>query len=347
MVWERMLRQGLSAALALVLLAGFPAAGISQPKLQVIGIAMPTTPPNLVHIPVWVAQETGLFAKYGLEAKIFTFEGGPAALRALIGGRGEVHLSAPAIPPFVTAVNGGAELKAIATYAMKHPVAMVAQPDIRRCQDLRGKKVGTPGGIGAYVEVMTKGLLQSCGLTPKDVTYVNIATGARVPALVSGQLDAIVMHVDQVFEAIREKPSLHILAQISEVLPKGWYAAYVTTGDLIRSDPKLLQAAVSALVEANRYIYQNRDRTIEIGVKYTKFDRDIVAKTYDVLARIGVWPVNEGLRKDLVEGGLETEVSLGTIPAESKPTYDQVVQAAFLRAAITKLGRMTGDPRWH
>ncbi len=347
MVRRGSLRRGVSAVVALVLLAGLTTAGIAQPKLRVVGIAMPTTPPNLVHIPVWVAQETGIFAKYGLEAKIFTFEGGPAALRALIGGRGEVHIAAPGIPPFVAATAGGAELKAIATYAMKHPVAMVVQPDIRRCQDLRGKKVGTPGGVGAYIEVMTKGLLQSCGLTPKDVTYVNLATAARVPALVSGQLDAIVMHVDQVFEAIKEKPSLRLLAQLSDVLPKGWYAAYVTTGDLIRDEPKFLESVVAALVEANRFIYLNRDRTIEIGVKYTKFDKEIVAKTYDELARIGVWPVNEGLHRELVEGGLETEVSLGTITADTKPSYDRVVQIAFVRAALTRLGRLTGDPRWH
>ncbi len=344
---RRMLRHGVAAVAVVLLVVGLSRAGLAQPKLQGVGFAMPTTPPNLVHIPVWVAQETGIFARYGLEAKIFTFEGGPAALRALIGGRGEVLIAAPGIPPFVAAVAGGAELKAIATYAMKHPVAMVVQPDIRRCQDLRGKKVGTVGGVGAYAEVMAKGLLQTCGLTPRDVTYVSLASAARVPALVSGQIDAIVMHVDQVFEAIKEKPSLRILAQLSDTLPKGWYAAYITTGDFIRSDPQLLQSVVMALVEANRYIYQNRERTIDIGVKYTKFDRSIVEKTYDELARIGIWPVNEGLHRELVEGGLETEINLGTIPAESKPTYDRTVQFAFVRAAMTKLGRWTGDPRWH
>lgn len=341
------MRTSAAAVAVLLMMMACGGTGLAQPKLQVVGIAMPTTPPNLVHIPVWIAQETGIFAKYGLEAKIFTFEGGPAALRALLGGRGEVHVAAPAIPPFVAAVAGGAELKAIGTYAMKHPVAMVVQSGIQRCADLRGKKLGTVGGVGAYAEVMTKGILQSCGLTPRDVTYVNIATGARVPALVSAQIDGIVMHVDQVFEAIKAKPSLQILAQLSDVLPNGWYAAYVTTGDIMRSEPKLLQAFMSALVEANRYIYQNQERTIDIGVKYTKFDRAIVAKTYDVLAGLGAWPVNEGITKDLVESGLETEVNLGTFPAAQKPTFDRITQVAFVRAALTKLGRWTGDPRWH
>jgi ABC-type nitrate/sulfonate/bicarbonate transport system substrate-binding protein len=330
----------------IVLLAGIVAVGVAQPKMQVIGFAMPTTPPNLVHIPVWVAQETGLFAKYGIDAKIFTFEGGPSALRALIGGGGQIAVAAPGIPPFVSALAQGSELKAIGSYAVRHPVAMVAQAEIKQCADLRGKKIGTPGGAGAYPEVMTRGMLQSCGLTPRDVQYINIATGARVPALATNQVDAMVLHVDQVYEAAKTKPTLHILAHLSQVLPKGWYAAYVATGDQIRSNPQSLQNVVLALVEANRFLYQNRDRTIEIGVKYTKFSRDVVEKTYDDLARIGIWPVNEGLTPDLVTAGIETEVQLGTITADIKPTYEQAVQWGFLRAAITKLGRWTGDPRW-
>ncbi len=336
----------LAGVVMCVLLVAAIVPGAAQPKLTAVGFAMPTTPPNLVHIPVWVAQDTGIFAKYGIDAKIFTFEGGPSALRALIGGGGQITVAAPGIPPFVAALAQGSELKAIGTYAVRHPVAMVAQAEIRRCEDLRGKKIGTPGGTGAYSEVMARGLLQSCGLTPRDVQYVNIATAARVPALATNQIDAIVLHVDQVYEAQQTKPSLHILAYMSQVLPKGWYAAYVTTGDQIRNDPRLLQNLVMALVEANRFIYQNREKTIAIGVKYTKFDRAIVEKTYDDLARIGIWPVNEGLTPDVVTAGIDTEVAVGTIPVNIKPTYEQAVEWGFLRAAITKLGRWTGDARW-
>jgi ABC-type nitrate/sulfonate/bicarbonate transport system substrate-binding protein len=326
--------------------AGFSGTGAAQAKLRVVSFAMATTPPNLVHIPPWVAQETGIFARYGIEAKIFTFEGGPSALRALVGSHGEVQIAAPGVPPFIAAVARGADLRAIATYATKHPVAMVVQQEIKRCQDLRGKKIGTPGGAGAYAEVMTRAVLKTCGLAPKDVQYLNISTGSRVPALVTGQADAFVLHIDQIFEAVKAKPSLHILAYLSDVLPKGWYAAYVTTGDVMRSDGKLLQNVVSALVEANRFIYRNRDRTIEIGVKYTKFDHNIVSRTYDELAKRGIWPVNEGLHKGVVEAGLDTEVQIGTITPDIKPTYAQVVQLGFITAALTKLGRWTGDPRW-
>src|SRR5262249_23574045 len=122
--------------------AGTSGAGGAQAE-RMGGFAMPTTPPNLWDISVWISPGAGAFATYGIEATIFTFEGGPAALRALIGGGGEVKISAPGVPPFIAAVAHGADLRAVATYATKHPVAMVVQQEIKRCQDLRGKKIGT------------------------------------------------------------------------------------------------------------------------------------------------------------------------------------------------------------
>ncbi len=330
-----------------VLVAGLAAAAPAAPKLRVVGFAMPTTPPNVVHMPPWVAQETGIFAKHGIEAHILSFDAGPSALRALIGGGSEIQIAGPGVPPFLAALARGADIRAIGTYAMRHPVAMVVQDDIHRCQDLKGKRLGTPGGVGGYLEVMTRAVLQTCGLTSRDVQYINISTSARVSALVTKQIDGIVLHVDQIFEVIKEKRSLHVLARMSDVIPKGWYSAYVTTGNFMRAEPKLLEEVVTALVEANRFIYQNRARTIEIAVKYTKFDPDIVGATYDELTRLGVWPVNEGLHKYLVDPGIETEVQVGTIPAEIKPTFEQAVQLGFIQAAMTHLGKWTGDPRWY
>ncbi len=331
-----------AVALVVALAAGAPAQ-----QRRALTIVMPTTPPNLIHIPPWVALEAGFFAKYGLEVRILTVESGAVAMRSLVGGRGDVHLAAPGVPPFVALAAQGAEVKAVATYSMRHPVAMVVQPEITSCQGLRGKKLGTPGGVGAYTEVMVRAVLQSCGLTPRDVQYVNIATGARVPALLTGQIDGMPLHVDQVYEIKKQKPSMRILAYLADVLPRGWYAAYVTLGDVIRADPTLIGNAVLALVEANRFIYQNPDRTLDIAVKYTKLDRDILQQAYADYVRRGMWPVNEGLHRELVEEGLNTEVSIGTIPAAQKPTYDQVVEISFLRAAMTRLGRWTGDPRWY
>ena len=104
---------------------------------------------------------------------------------------------------------------------------------------------------------------------------------------------------------------------------------------------------MTALVKANRFIYNNKAKVVEIAVKYTQQDADAVAQTYDILANAGAWPVNDGLPKDMVEWTINNQVELGTIKAEDKPSYEKLVDLSIIEAALTKAGgRLKGDKRW-
>jgi len=104
---------------------------------------------------------------------------------------------------------------------------------------------------------------------------------------------------------------------------------------------------MTALVKANRFIYNNKAKTVEIAVKYTQQDADAVAQTYDILANVGAWPVNDGLPKDMVEWTINRQVELGSIKAQEKPTYEKLVDISIIEAAIGKVGgRLKGDKRW-
>src|SRR5213594_840563 len=80
-----------------------------------VKIAVPVTPPNVVHLPPYVAQDLGIFKDEGLSVDIERFEGGVGAFRAMAGG--SVHLAGTSSEPFITAVSQGADVKAVYTYA--------------------------------------------------------------------------------------------------------------------------------------------------------------------------------------------------------------------------------------
>jgi ABC-type nitrate/sulfonate/bicarbonate transport system substrate-binding protein len=194
---------------------------------------------------------------------------------------------------------------------------------------------------------MSRAVLASCGLTPKDVQYVNVSTKGRVPGLLANQIDTAILHVDQALVAKKKKPDLNILVNLWEPLPKWLYAAYIAPEKEIASNRQLYIDIMTALVKANRFIYKDKAKTVEIAMKYTQQDADIVGQTYDILANVGAWPVNEGLPKDMVEWTINRQVELGTIKAEEKPSYDKLIDISIIQAAIAKNGgRMTGDKRW-
>jgi ABC-type nitrate/sulfonate/bicarbonate transport system substrate-binding protein len=330
----------LVASLALAL--GLPHAGAQTKRKVVFGV--PVTPPNVVHIPPYVAKEMGYFAEVNIEPEFVTFEGGTQTLRGSVAGG--LDITGTSSDPAIIAAARGAGTKVLGTYSHKLSQSMLVQGDIKSCKDLKGRKIGIQE-VGAFNEVMSRAVMATCGLTPKDVQYVNVSTKGRVAGLLTGQIDTAILHVDQALVAKKKKPDLNILANLWEPLPKWLYAAYIAPEKEIAGNRQLYVDIMTALVKANRFIYKDKAKTVEIAVKYTQQDADVVAQTYDILAGVGAWPVNEGLPKDMVEWTINKQVELGSIKAEEKPSYEKLVDISVIQAALSKIGgRMTGDKRW-
>jgi ABC-type nitrate/sulfonate/bicarbonate transport system substrate-binding protein len=315
----------------------------AQTKRKVV-FGVPVTPPNVVHIPPYVAKEMGYFNDLNIEVELVTFEGGTQTVRGSVAGG--LDITGTSADPAIIAAARGAGTKVVGTYSHKLSQSMLVQGDIKSCKDLKDKKIGIQE-VGAFSEVMSRAVLASCGLTPKDVQYVPVSTKGRVPGLLSGQIDSAILHVDQALVAKKKKADLNILVNLWETLPKWLYAAYIAPEKEISSNRQLYVDIVAALIKANRFMYNNKPKTVEIVTKYTKQDAEVVGQTYDLLAGAGAWPVNDGLPKDMVEWTIGKQVELGTIKAEEKPSYEKLVDVSVIQAALTKAGgRLKGDKRW-
>ena len=315
----------------------------AQTKRKVV-FGVPVTPPNVVHIPPYVAKEMGFFAENNIEAEFVTFEGGTQTLRGSVAGG--LDITGTSADPAIIAAARGAGTKVVGTYSHKLSQSMLVQGDIKSCKDLKGRKIGIQE-VGAFNEVMSRAVMASCGLTQKDVQYIPVSTKGRVPGLLSGQIDTAILHVDQALVAKKKKADLNILVNLWETLPKWVYAAYIAPEKEIGSNRQLYVDIMAALIKANRFIYNNKAKIVEIATKYTQQDPDVVSQTYDLLANAGAWPVNDGLPRDMVDWTINKQVELGTIKAEEKPTYEKLIDVSVVQAALAKAGgRLTGDKRW-
>jgi ABC-type nitrate/sulfonate/bicarbonate transport system substrate-binding protein len=286
----------------------------------------------------------GYFNDLNIEVELVTFEGGTQTVRGSVAGG--LDITGTSADPAIIAAARGAGTKVVGTYSHKLSQSMLVQGDIKTCKDLKDKKIGIQE-VGAFSEVMSRAVLASCGLTPKDVQYVPVSTKGRVPGLLSGQIDSAVLHVDQALVAKKKKADLNILVNLWETLPKWLYAAYIAPEKEIGSNRQLYVDIMAALIKANRFMYNNKAKTVEIVTKYTQQDAEVVAQTYDLLAGAGAWPVNDGLPRDMVEWTIGKQVELGTIKAEEKPSYEKLVDVSVIQAALTKAGgRLKGDKRW-
>src|SRR2546427_10877407 len=80
-----------------------------------VKIAVPVTPPNVVHLPPYVAQELGDFKDENLTVELVRFEGGVGALKAMVAGG--VNLAGTSTKPVFNAISQGVEVKVVCSYA--------------------------------------------------------------------------------------------------------------------------------------------------------------------------------------------------------------------------------------
>src|SRR5882672_884866 len=175
------------------------AAATAAPKAtcaaKKITIAVPVTPPNVVHLTPYVADAFGYFKDENLTVELVRFDGGVGSLRA--SASGAIDLAGSSAEPVLDAIANGADVKIIYTYAPNVDVSFAVGPGIKTLADLKGKKMGVqePGG---FADVMTRIVLKKAGLDPaKDVTFLQTTTAGRVQQLTAGATNTAVLHIDQ------------------------------------------------------------------------------------------------------------------------------------------------------
>src|SRR5438093_883512 len=238
-----------------------------------VKIAVPVTPPNVVHLPPYVAQELGYFTDENLKVELVRFEGGVGALRAMVAGG--VNMAGTSTEPVITAIAQSVAVKIVNTYSPNISQVFAVRDTIKSPADLRGKKIGIqePGG---FADALSRAYLQKSGIDPKDVQFVTTTTAARVQQLVAGGTDTAILHVAQVLAVKKTAPNIAVLANMWEVLTDYQYAVYAVPSAEAKS--ATTECMLRAIIRANRAMYDPslRARILDMAVRETKAERDVV-----------------------------------------------------------------------
>jgi NitT/TauT family transport system substrate-binding protein len=310
-------------------------AGAQSNKLTV---GLPTTPPNVVHMPVIVARELGLYKKYGVDVETVQLEDGVKVFRAMLAGNLDVGMS----PGAVTIIGraNGAKVKVIVANSNKFEASMIVRDNVKDMADLKGKRIGIqqPGG---FADLLSRSVLRAAKIDPKDVNFVTIAS-EDVPALVADQVDTAILHVEQEMLAKSKVPTLHAIARMWDVQPKTLYTPAVVTEKTIADKPAALQAFVTANIEAVRVMYSDKAKVMPILVKFTGYPEKIISDTYDFMVKNCIWDANTGLGPERYNFTADLMTKVGNIKEGTTPKYEDIVEMQFAKKAIERLGEWKG-----
>src|SRR6185437_10110755 len=252
------------------------AATAAQAQEKVV-IGLPTSPPNVVHMPVIIAKDLGLYKKAGLDVETVSLGDGTKVYRALLAGNIDFGLT-PGAPTIIGRANG-ATVKALSANLPKFEASMIVRANVKTMADLKGKRIGIqePGG---FADILSRSVLRSAKLDPKDVNFVAIAS-EDVPALVANQVDTAILHVEQEMLAKSKVPDLHAVARMWELQPKTLYTFLSTTEKTIKDKPKMVEDIVAGTIEATRVMYSDKSKVLPILVKETGYPEKVISDTYD------------------------------------------------------------------
>lgn len=138
--------------------------------------------------PFHLAQEKGLFKKYGLDVTIDDGNGSVATVQ--IVGNGEYDVGHASLAPMAIARSKGLPLKAIAGFIQKNDIGLLVPRDsgIKSPADLKGKKIAfTPGSLEApFIDRF----LAAGNIKRNDVELLSVDAAGKAGMYMTGGTDA-------------------------------------------------------------------------------------------------------------------------------------------------------------
>jgi NitT/TauT family transport system substrate-binding protein len=198
-----------TALVILTLLAGCSGtAAQSQTKTIRIG-----TQPWIGYGPWWIAQEKGLFTKYGLNVELVNFEEDKEVNAAFASG--DMEAANLATHTALKLFSAGVDLRLVLLEDESTSAdAIMATKDITSIADLKGKSV-------AYEEGSTSDLLLNyalgqSGMTLADITPVPMPASDAGTALLTGKVTAAVTYEPYISEVAGQSDSIAVLYKAGE-----------------------------------------------------------------------------------------------------------------------------------
>jgi NitT/TauT family transport system substrate-binding protein len=313
-----------------------PEAASASPLLR---IGLPTGVTSFANADLIVAQEMGFFSDYGVAAEVQNLRSGVAVVKGVLSG--ELDVGTSSIEPVVNAAGAGEDIVVIGSSADRLAVSAVTPTYVLTPTDLRGRQLGVQD-VGAFREVMTRLVLQQGGLTPNDVQYVPVETQAYTSALVDGRIQSAVLQTEQAIAAVRVNPDLHVLANLSDIVPDYHYSTFSVSRSWLEANRDKANRLLTAITRAHRFMYDNKDETVGIVARATGFNESIISESYEVLLRQRqIFPMNTGLDANRIDATINQMRALGTLEGDA-PAVDRLLDTGPATTAVEQLGTRAG-----
>jgi NitT/TauT family transport system substrate-binding protein len=279
--------------------------------------------------PEYIATELGWFKENGVSVDMVVVGAGAAQQVAA----GALNIGYSGFPDFIRATNQGAPLKIVINAISAPPYAVYAKPAIKQIADLKGKTVSI-GGTKDVTLIYMEAFIASAGLKANDLDFVYAkATQDRLAALLSGGADAAILYPPSSFRA--GAAGYTYLGDIEAYLKDFPFTVWAANAGWAANNREALLAYIRAYGRAVRWLYDasNKERAVDILVKYSKQDRKDSADTYDYfVSKLHAFSANGRISEPAYKRMTDALVAWGDLK-EQVPPASKFFDLSFVEAA--------------
>ncbi len=198
--------------------------------------------------PLYMARKDGLFAAEGLTVEPVVASGGAAQITSMVAG--DIDITYSNYVSVLEAAKKGLPLRIIRENNRSGPQGIYAMADgISKPAELAGKKIAV-NSLGNIQELTARAVLQSYGVDPSTLTFVELPPPEMLSALERGDVDAAWLVEPFVTLASQTSDVARVVSAFegpTEDLPvAGWTA----TEQFVQENPDEVAAFVRAMDQA-------------------------------------------------------------------------------------------------
>jgi NitT/TauT family transport system substrate-binding protein len=232
---------------------------------------------TITALPLLAAKDWGVFAANGLDVELIVMS---PSLAAAALAQGDIDYVAGVGPASVAATLSGLPSRAIWFSSDRISYWLMAKPELKSLEDLKGKKIAISGGAGGTNHVALMIAVEKSGGNPKDYVMVGIP-GQQIQvfySLESGFVDAALLSPPVTFGAAKKGYAKIVDVGSMVEMPGGGLTSLIKT---IQSRPAEVKRVIHALQAAKDEVRKSKPKTVELIIRILKMDKEAASETYD------------------------------------------------------------------
>lgn len=299
-------RLALWAALCAAVAVAFPAQAAEKVSIGIIGA------PGAGSWLYYIAQAKGFFTDAGIVPDFVYVPSAPGLMQQLVAGSVDV-VGVDGTVEAIHADAAGAKVAILRNISGKTAYEMLAKPAIKSVADLKGKKICI-GGSKDINRVYLERVMKANGIADGQYDLIIVPnTAERLAALKSGTVDATMLLPPESLVARRD--GFRNIAWIKDYAGDLPFASADATDAWIEAHADTARKLIRLLDRSIAWFYdeKNRDEAVNILVAVSHADRALVAQSYDVIQKIGMYPKSSAVSRAGLQHLIDAMKSIGDL----------------------------------